>query len=259
MGNAALAHPDHGSNPLAHPAPIRSYLVHACSFHPRSCPRTCAAAAATGPGGAVRRRPGGLRHRRSLRGRHRSAAAADGRPGLPVIAAETYRRTPAAEVTQFDPAAFGELFGAVRIDLTYPQALQVRRKWKADLIVAEREDVLGPMVAAALGVPWARFLLGVDLPAEVTAAITARAQQRYAGAGLTVEAPLATIDPWPESLQPPQWRPAPDRIVIRPEPHTGAADTSLPSRPMPAAERCRLGRGRRCWSAPAPSLTTRRR
>ncbi len=142
-------------------------------------------------------------------------------PAFPVIAAETYRRTQAPPVMQFDPAAFGELFGAVRIDLTYSQALEAGREWRADLIIAEREDFVGPMVAAALGVPWARFLLGVDFPAEVTAAITARAQQRYAAAGLTVAAPVATIDPWPLALQPARWRPAPDRIVIRPEPHTG--------------------------------------
>lgn len=70
------------------------------------------------------------------------------------------------------------------------------------------------------GVPWARFLLGVDFPAEVTAAITARARQRWAAAGLDVSAPVATIDPWPVALQPAGWRPAADRIVIRPEPHT---------------------------------------
>lgn len=141
-------------------------------------------------------------------------------PAFPALAEETYRRTQAPPVTQFDPTAFGELFGAVRIDLTYLQALAVGREWGPDLIIAEREDFVGPMVAAALGVPWARFLLGVDLPAEVTAAITARARQRWTAAGLDVSAPVATIDPWPVALQPAEWRPAADRIVIRPEPHT---------------------------------------
>lgn len=141
-------------------------------------------------------------------------------PAFPALAEEMYRRTQAPPVTQLDPAAFGELFGAVRIDLTYPQALAVGREWGPDLVIAEREDFVGPMVAAALGVPWARFLLGVDLPAEVTAAITARARQRWTAAGLDVSAPVATIDPWPVALQPAGWRPAADRIVIRPEPHT---------------------------------------
>ncbi len=64
------------------------------------------------------------------------------------------------------------------------------------------------------------FLIGVDLPVKVTAAITARAQQRFTAAGLDVAAPVATIDPWPVALQPTGWQPAADRIVIRPEPHT---------------------------------------
>ncbi len=141
-------------------------------------------------------------------------------PTLLALAEETYRRTQAPPITGFDPAAFGELFGAVRIDFTYPQALAVGREWRPDLVIAEREDFVGPMVAAALGVPWARFLIGVDFPTEVTAAITARARQRWAAAGLDVSAPVATIDPWPVALQPAGWRPTADRIVIRPEPHT---------------------------------------
>lgn len=148
-------------------------------------------------------------------------------PAFPALAEETYRRTQTPPITQFDPAAFGELFGAVRIDLTYPQALAVGRDWEPDLVIAEREDFVGPMVAAALGVPWVRFLIGVDLPGRVTAAITARAQQRFTAAGLGVVAPVATIDPWPVALQPAGWQPASDRIVIRPEPHTGGGQPAV--------------------------------
>lgn len=95
-----------------------------------------------------------------------------------MLVEEFSRRTQAPPVTQFDPPAFGELFGAVRIDLTYPEALAAARKWRADLVVADREDFVGPMMAAELGVPWARFLLGLDFPPEVTAAITARTAPR---------------------------------------------------------------------------------
>lgn len=158
-------------------------------------------------------------------------------PAFPVIVEEFSRRTEAPPVTQFDPAAFGELFGAVRIDLTYSETLAAAREWRADLVVADREDFVGPLVAAELGVPWARFLLGLNLPPDITSAITARAQQRYHAAGLSVAPPAATLDPWPVALQPEGWHPAADRIVIRPEPHTDGHPVDAPTPPVDSTTR----------------------
>lgn len=104
--------------------------------------------------------------------------------------------------------------------MTFDEALEAGRALGTDLVVAEREDTVGPMVAAALGVPWARFLLGADLPPEVSGAIADSAEERYAARGLKVKPP-AVLDPWPAELQPPGWRPASHRVIVRPEPHAG--------------------------------------
>ncbi len=153
-------------------------------------------------------------------------------PPFPDIAAEFYRLSGSPEVTELDPVAFGQLFGAVRIDLTFDEALAAGRALGADLVVAEREDTVGPMVAAALGVPWARFLLGANLPPETAGAISAAAEERYAARGLEVALPVAVLDPWPMELQPPGWRPASRRVVVRPEPHAGSdPDVTRPAAP----------------------------
>lgn len=137
-------------------------------------------------------------------------------------------RTGSGDVLTLDADAFGELFGAVRIDMSFDQALEAARRFGAELIVAEREDTVGPLLAAALGIPWVRYLLGADLPQEITEAITARAAAGHADRGLTPVSPIAVVDPWPEFLQPAGWTPEPARIVIRPQPHTGSPGDDAP-------------------------------
>lgn len=141
-------------------------------------------------------------------------------PELAALGAEGRRRLSlSSDVLTLDPTAFAELFAAVRIDMTFPDALAAARRVQPDLIVADREDTVGPMVAGALGIPWARFLLGIDLPHEVSDAISARAVERYTAHGVAVSEPSALLDPWPQVLQPPGWRAPGHRIAVRPEPH----------------------------------------
>lgn len=151
-------------------------------------------------------------------------------PSFADLDAEFRRRTGSGDVVALDAEAFGELFGSVRIDMTFDEALEAVRRFDADLIVAEREDTVGPIVAAALDIPWVRFLLGVDLPPEIVRAISAQAAAGHAARGLTPVPPVAVVDPWPEFLQPSGWNLVADRIVIRPEPHSGPEplDSPLP-------------------------------
>lgn len=149
-------------------------------------------------------------------------------PAFSGLTDEFSASTQFGNVTQLGELEFAEMFARVRIQMTFGAALAAGREIDADLVVAEREDTVGPMVAAALGVPWARVLLGADLPSAIGAAIAARAQQIYASVGLAVEDPVAVLDPWPAVLQPPGWTPEPGRIVMRPDP-LGASGPLPPS------------------------------
>jgi len=161
-------------------------------------------------------------------------------PAFAEINAEYERRTGVTNIVELDAEAFGELFGAVRIDLTFDAALIAARQFGAELIVAEREDMVGPMVAAALGVPWVRYLLGADLPPEITVAIHARAAAEHRKRGLLPAPPAAVVDPWPKFMQPADWQPEPLRIIIRPEPHTGQRSARSTWRPKSSGRRPRV-------------------
>ena len=76
------------------------------------------------------------------------------------------------------------------------------RTWEPDLVVSERAEFTGPVVAAAHGVPHVEFHWGVPELPEYRAAGAAALAGHLATAGLAglPEAPL-TIDPWPPSLR----------------------------------------------------------
>lgn len=63
-------------------------------------------------------------------------------------------------------------------------------------------DFVGPMVAAALSVPWAGHGITIAMPAAFTRAMEATVAARYAERGLSPTARVAFVDPWPEALQP---------------------------------------------------------
>lgn len=161
-------------------------------------------------------------------------------PGMAVMGAEHLRREHgAATDAGADDVGMRFLFGT-RVDLTVDDAITAARGFQPDLVVAEPLDAVGPVVAAALGVPWALHAFGPVSSEMVGLAPSAALQQVMDDAvrreitrrGLVASERIAYLDPCPELLQPSLWTPAPDRIVVRPQPHA-RADTVW-SAPVPA-------------------------
>ncbi|WP_349307895.1 MULTISPECIES: hypothetical protein [unclassified Streptomyces] len=140
--------------------------------------------------------------------------------------AEVMRRTGADAGTDTTPATPAEFFGGARVDLGVDEALVVARDFAPDLIIAEVVDCIGPLVAAALNVPWASHGWGLALDEQLTAALDRAVLPRYAERGLTPTRRLAHLDPWPDRLHRQDWTPPGDRITVRPEPHSSDSSDS---------------------------------
>lgn len=174
---------------------------------------------------------------RAFRDRGDTVAFVTAREFAPLFAAERITLLPAGPTgegvmeemvcrTGVDPVEAGqtgspetvvEMFAGVRVDLGFLDALAHAREFEPDLIVAEALDFVGPMVADALGVPYATMPFGPALPspfAELFAAEVARACERR---GLRCNLPDWYLDPCPPSLQCPDWQAPKGRIGLRPE------------------------------------------
>ena len=142
-------------------------------------------------------------------------------PTSDAMMAEVARRTgggdPGAEPT---PALAAELFAGVRVDLTADEAIAAGRDWAPDLVVAEWVDFVGPLVAAALGIPWAAVAISLPLPEPMWQAMAEVAASRYADRGLVPTARIALVDPVPDALHADGWVAPQDRVAVRNEPHT---------------------------------------
>ncbi|MGZ3118290.1 glycosyltransferase [Streptomyces sp. H62] len=76
--------------------------------------------------------------------------------------------------------------------------------WRPDLIVSERAEYAGPLVAAALGVPWVRYHWSVSSLEEYRRAAEAEFAPELAALGLDrFPQPARVLDPWPVSLRRP--------------------------------------------------------
>ncbi|AKZ58652.1 putative glycosyltransferase [Streptomyces ambofaciens ATCC 23877] len=76
--------------------------------------------------------------------------------------------------------------------------------WRPDLIVSERAEFAGPLVAAALGVPWVRYHWSVSSLEEYRRAAEAEFAPELAALGLDRFPEAARVlDPWPVSLRRP--------------------------------------------------------
>ncbi len=117
------------------------------------------------------------------------------------------------------PAFLAELFVRVRMDLSGDEALSNARAYKPDLIVADELDVLGPLAAAALNVPWAAHAFGLALAQPYRQVIDEVMAERFSTRGLVPTPRLAYLDLWPDLLQQDDWTPPADRITIRPQPY----------------------------------------
>ncbi|MFD6445635.1 glycosyltransferase [Promicromonospora sp. NPDC060204] len=142
-------------------------------------------------------------------------------PTADVLFAESGRRTGVDAAADPRPEAVADFFAGTRVDLTADDAVAAARGFAPDLIVAEALDFVGPLVAAALDVPFATMAFGPAIPAEFTDGMTALVASRYADRGLTPVPARWQIDPCPDLLQPPGWQAPANRLPVRPEPHQG--------------------------------------
>ena len=150
-------------------------------------------------------------------------------PPLDVLIAETVHRTGVDPSDASDPSDIAELFAGVRVDLTLDGALAAAREFGPDLIVCEPADFVGPMVAAFLGVPWAKHNVSIARPEALDRVMGETVAPRYAERGLSPTARMALVDPWPETVQPDAWARPDDTITLRPQPHSlNSADSWSP-------------------------------
>jgi UDP:flavonoid glycosyltransferase YjiC (YdhE family) len=130
------------------------------------------------------------------------------------------------------------LFTDARIDVTHDEALDQARRFAPDLLVCEELDFVGPLVAAALDVPWAAHAITAPLPAEFYEIVLARADAQRIVRGLPQRQRVALVDPLPDVFRLPADPPLPaDRIATRTVAYAGdrisAAAPELPvGRPL---------------------------
>jgi UDP:flavonoid glycosyltransferase YjiC (YdhE family) len=175
------------------------------------------------------------------------AVLVDGLPVLPTgpdittLLAENDRRTGGADLADLaDISPLAQLFAAIRIDMTFDEALRHARRVHPDVVVADEYDTIGPMLAAALAVPLVQHAIGLPLsPPELAPAIEALLIPRYVHYGLVKGARVALLDPWPQALREPHWSPPRDRLAIRPQPYTPTGPSG-PPRITPDSSRPRV-------------------
>jgi hypothetical protein len=125
-------------------------------------------------------------------------------PPREITIGETVART-GSHPAQPGPGAV-ELFAGVRVDLSFDP----------ELMVCERLDFVGPLVAAGLGIPWAAHTISGALSEPLWNALQARLARQYESRSLAVKPKIALIDPYPDALRSPTEQPAEDRITIQP-------------------------------------------
>lgn len=113
---------------------------------------------------------------------------------------------------------FFVLFVRMAID----EALEQAGQWKPDLIVAERSDLVGPFVAAELGIPWSTVAIGPAMEAELVAGVAAALEPLCEERGVARTTPVAALDVCPPALQAPGWSAPENHVTLRPEPHSEA-------------------------------------
>ncbi|TVT59343.1 glycosyltransferase family 1 protein [Amycolatopsis rhizosphaerae] len=153
-------------------------------------------------------------------------------PGVDELLIEVERRTSGGDARHPGAAAV-ENFAGARIDLGYPEALDRAHGFAPNLLVCEEFDFVGPLVAAALELPWAAHAIAAPVPGELSAALQARARAQHTTRDLRPRHRVALVDPLPDVLRSPTDPPLPDdRLPMRPAVHTGGAVADLPSGPL---------------------------
>jgi UDP:flavonoid glycosyltransferase YjiC (YdhE family) len=132
-----------------------------------------------------------------------------------------------------------ELYAGLRVELSYDEALAQTGAFGPDLVVCEQYDFVGPMVAAALGVPWAAHAVMGPLPEPFWLAMRERVAGEYRSRSLTATPRIALVDPYPDALRSPAEQPPADRITIHPAVNEhGPAQQAEPD--LPSGHPCAL-------------------
>jgi UDP:flavonoid glycosyltransferase YjiC (YdhE family) len=116
----------------------------------------------------------------------------------------------------YDALVAVELYAGLRVELSFDEALRQVGAFDPDLVICEEWDFVGPMAAAALGVPWAAYAVMGPLPEPFWQAMRERVAREYRTRSLTAMPRIALVDPYPEALRLPTEKSAADRITIRP-------------------------------------------
>ncbi|MGW3960937.1 glycosyltransferase [Amycolatopsis sp. NPDC005003] len=166
-------------------------------------------------------------------------------PGMGAVFAESARRHGDDGASAPTPAMVATLFADVRVALAGPDSLRAAERWQPDVVVHEATDLIGPLVATALGVPFVTHALGPGHPRELLELFAAAAAPRFAELGVDVSGAAAAagrryLDICPPALQHPDWSPPALRVPLRPEPHAAAAAAGRPVFDGPAAGRGRI-------------------
>jgi UDP:flavonoid glycosyltransferase YjiC (YdhE family) len=134
----------------------------------------------------------------------------------PAQAAEQFYAGARVELDVVQVLVAVELYAGLRVELSFDDALRQAGAFGPDLVVCEEYDFVGPMVAAALGVPWAAHAIMGPLPEPFWQAMRDRVAREYKSRSLTARPRIALVDPYPDALRLPTERPPADRITIRP-------------------------------------------
>jgi UDP:flavonoid glycosyltransferase YjiC (YdhE family) len=156
---------------------------------------------------------------------------------MPSIVAELTRRTCVDPKAGLTPAIETEFFAGTRVDLSASQSLTVARAWRPDLIIHDMYDLVAPLVAAALNVPSALFMLGptgsdvngrCGYSPEFARAADSILAERYRARGLTPQPAKWVLDVCPPALRQDNWRVPRGWIPLRPEAHRLPDGTPTP-------------------------------
>jgi UDP:flavonoid glycosyltransferase YjiC (YdhE family) len=145
-----------------------------------------------------------------------------------VLGEETFRRTGENPFIHPTPTAAAAFFAGVRIDLSAEEALAGGRAFEPDLVIRERLDYLGPLVAADRGVPLATLTFGPAVPPFLIDVVDEAARSQYTARNLPTPADRWYLDTCPPALQVDGWQHPPTWHALRPEPHRDNGDAVAP-------------------------------
>jgi UDP:flavonoid glycosyltransferase YjiC (YdhE family) len=154
-------------------------------------------------------------------------AAGPDQAAISALVAERFQG--ADPVNDPQPETVAEFFAGARVDLAHDAALEAARAWRPDLVVVDAVDFVGPLVATELDLPYAMVAFGPDVPPEFTQPMLALVAPRYSARGLTMQPPVAVLDPAPRSFQAPDWSATPLTLPFRAEAHRRQDQAPIPS------------------------------